>query len=151
MKNEIIENDIVNVTEVELVYKTRIKASDRPKINDMSDAVKIFRHYWNRDRIEFLEEVKILLLNRSNRVLGIANISQGGVSGTVIDEKIILQYAIKANASGVILAHNHPSGNLEGSEADHRITNKIKNALELIGMSLLDHIILTAEGQNSII
>jgi len=151
MKNEIIENDIVNVTEVELVYKTRIKASDRPKINDMGDAVKIFRQYWNLDRIEFLEEVKILLLNRSNRVLGIANISQGGVSGTVIDEKIILQYAIKANASGVILAHNHPSGNLEGSEADHRITNKIRNALELIGMSLLDHIVLTAEGQNSII
>jgi DNA repair protein RadC len=151
MKNETNAMDLIHVTEVQLVYKTRVKASDRPKINEMDDAVKIFRQYWSRDKIEHVEEVKMLLLNRSNKVLGIATISQGGISGSVIDERIILQYAIKANASAVILAHNHPSGNLEASEADNRITSKIKNSLELMGISFLDHIILTAEGQKSII
>ena len=151
MKNVNNATDLYNVTEVQLVYKTKVKASDRPKINKMEDAAEIFRNNWNRDKIEHVEEVKILLLNRSNRVLGIATISSGGVSGTVIDERIILQYAIKANASAVIMAHNHPSGNLEASEADNRITSKIRNSLEVMGMSLLDHIIITAEGQNSII
>ena len=83
--------------------------------------------------------------------LQIATVSMGGVSGTVKNERIILQYAIKANASGVIMAHNHPSGNLEPSDADKKISSKIKTALELMGMSLLDHIIITADGQNSII
>ena len=151
MKNETNATDLINVTEVQLVYKTKVKASDRPKINDMDDAVRIFRQYWSRDKIEHVEEVKILLLNRSNRVLGIATVSLGGISGSVIDERIILQYAIKANASAVILAHNHPSGNVEASEADNRITSKIKSSLELMGLSLLDHIIITAEGQSSII
>jgi len=151
MKNVTNAMDLYNVTEVQLVYKTKIKASDRPKISNMEDAVDIFRKYWSRDRIEHIEEVKILLLNRSNRVLGIATVSQGGISGSVIDERIVLQYAIKSNATGVILAHNHPSGNLDASEADNRITGKIKNSLELIGVTLLDHVIITAEGQNSII
>jgi DNA repair protein RadC len=151
MKNVTNAMDLYNVTEVQLVYKTKIKASDRPKISNMEDAVDIFRKYWSRDRIEHIEEVKILLLNRSNRVLGIATVSQGGISGSVIDERIVLQYAIKSNATGVILAHNHPSGNLDASEADNRITAKIKNSLELIGISLLDHVIITAESQNSII
>ena len=151
MKNLTNATELNNVTEVQLVYKTKIKASDRPKISNMEDAVDIFRKYWSRDRIEHVEEVKILLLNRSNRVLGIATVSQGGISGSIIDERIVLQYAIKSNASGVILAHNHPSGNLEASEADNRITGKIKNSLELMGMSLLDHIVITADGQNSII
>jgi DNA repair protein RadC len=65
-----------------------------------------------------------MLLTRSNKVLGIASISKGGLSGTVIDIRIILQYAIKANASGIIVCHNHPSGNLQPSESDLAITEK---------------------------
>ena len=151
MKNEIIETDLNNLSEVQLVYRTKIKPTNRPKVGKLEDAVEIFRKYWDGDRIEHIEEVKILLLNRTNKVLGIASVSMGGVSGTVMDERVILQYAIKANASAVIMAHNHPSGNLEPSDADKKITLKIRNALELIGMSLLDHIILTVGSQNSII
>ncbi len=62
------------------------------------------------ETIEFIEEVKMILLNRDNRVLGIANISMGGITGSIIDTRVILQYAIKSNATSVILAHNHPSG-----------------------------------------
>lgn len=151
MKNEIIETDLNNISEVQLIYRTKVKPTDRPKISSMDDAVELFRKYWDRDRIEHIEEVKILLLNRTNKVLGIATVSMGGVSGTVMDERVILQYAIKANASAVIMAHNHPSGNLEPSDADKNITRKIKSSLELMSMSLLDHIIITVDGQNSII
>lgn len=71
--------------------------------------------------------------------------SKGGLSGSIIDTRIILQYAIKANASAVILAHNHPSGSLEASEADIKITNRLRDALELVDIKLLDHLILNRD------
>ncbi len=95
--------------------------------------------------MELREEFKILLLNRANKVLGLVNISTGGVSGTVSDPKIIFASALKANASGIILAHNHPSGNLKPSEADLNLTNKVKKAGQLLEIAVLDHIILTSE------
>jgi DNA repair protein RadC len=90
-----------------------------------------------------------MLLNRANKVLGIAQISQGGISGTVTDVRIILQYALKANASGIILCHNHPSGNTEPSESDLRITSKLKDAALVNDINLLDHLIITSEGYYS--
>ncbi len=92
-----------------------------------------------------MEEFKILLLNRANMVLGIASLFKGGVVGTVIDTKVIFQYALKANASQLILAHNHPSGNLKPSDADISITRKIKDGARQLNITLLDHIILTSD------
>ena len=86
-----------------------------------------------------------MLLNRSNRVLGLATLFKGGGSGTVIDQKIIFQYSLKTNAHQIILAHNHPSGNLKPSEADLSISKKIKEAGKLFDIALLDHLILTPE------
>jgi len=91
-----------------------------------------------------------MLLNRANKVLGIAQISQGGISGTVTDVRIILQYALKANASGIILCHNHPSGNMEPSESDLKITSKLKEAAIIHDITLLDHLIITNEGYHSL-
>jgi DNA repair protein RadC len=110
------------IAEVQLIYKTRIKASDRKKISCSRDAYKIFLDGWNPEIIEFVEEFKILLMNRSNSVLGIMEISKGGISGTVTDVRLVFQAAIKANASGIICCHNHPSGNLNPSESDTRLT-----------------------------
>ncbi len=87
----------------------------------------------------------MLLLNRANKVLGITTISEGGLSGTVTDVRLIYQYAIKGNACGIIIAHNHPSGNSNPSESDQKITQKIKEAGNLLDIQLLDHIILTPE------
>ena len=87
----------------------------------------------------------ILLLNRSNSVLGIMEVSKGGISGTVTDVRVILQAAIKSNASGIILCHNHPSGNINPSESDSKLTQKIKEAGQLMDIQLLDHIIITKE------
>lgn len=88
------------------------------------------------------EEFWILLLNRSNRIIERFKISQGGVSGTVIDVKIILKYAIEKLASSIILCHNHPSGNRNPSNADDSITEKLIKGAELIDIKVLDHIII---------
>ena len=88
------------------------------------------------------EEFWVMLLNRSNKIINKNKISQGGVAGTVIDVKIILKKAIEKLASSVILCHNHPSGNIEPSDADIGITRKLKEAAEIMDIKLLDHIIV---------
>jgi DNA repair protein RadC len=117
-----------SIAEVRLIYRTKVKASNRPQVKCSKDAFDIFMEYWDLDYIEHAEEFKLMLLTRSNKVLGIASLSKGGISGTVTDVRIILQYATKANASGIIICHNHPCGNLQLSEADIKIIRKIKNS-----------------------
>jgi DNA repair protein RadC len=138
--------DLNNISEVKLIYLSRIRASDRPKITSSKDAYDLFVSTWDLNTLEYFEEFKVLLLNRSNAVLGLIAISKGGISGTVTDVRIILQAAIKSCASGIIVAHNHPSGNLNPSESDGRITQKIKEAGNIMDIQLLDHLIITTEG-----
>ena len=135
----------ITIAEVKLVYRTKVKASERLQIKCSKDAFDIFMGSWDLDSIEHIEEFKLMLLTRSNKVLGIASISKGGIKGTVTDIRIILQYAIKSNASGIIICHNHPSGNLQPSESDQAITRKIKDSGLLMDVQLLDHLIITAE------
>lgn len=93
------------ISEVGLVYRTKVKASERPQVKDSHDAFELFYSSWDQGTLEHVEEFKIMLLNRANKVLGIALISKGGISGTVTDVKLIFQYAIKSNASSIIVAH----------------------------------------------
>jgi DNA repair protein RadC len=137
----------ITISEVQLIYKSKVKASDRMKISSSKDAHKIFLESWNPDTLEYIEEFKILLMNRSNSVLGILEISKGGISGTVTDVRVVFQAAIKGNASGIIAAHNHPSGNLNPSESDTRLTQKLKEAGNLMDIQLLDHLILSTDGE----
>jgi DNA repair protein RadC len=102
--------EINKVSEVKLIYKNRVKASERIRIQNSQDAFDVFWSTWEEETVEHIEEMKMLLLNRSNDVLGVVSISRSGTSGTVIDTRLILQYALKANAHCIILAHNHPSG-----------------------------------------
>ena len=88
------------------------------------------------------EEFFCLFLNRANKVIKIEQISKGGISGTVTDVRIILKNAILCTASGLIVAHNHPSGNLNPSESDTKITQKIKEAGNIMDIQLLDHLII---------
>ena len=137
--------DLFKVAEVEIVYKNKVKNSLRPIITCSSSSVEIFRKHWNPGKINHVEEFKVLLLNRANRVLGIYHVSSGGCTGTVADPRNILQAALLANATGVILSHNHPSGNLKPSRADEELTIKIKQAATFLDIKVLDHIILTSE------
>ena len=99
--------------------------------------------------MDFIEQFKLLLLNRGNRVLGLLEVSSGGVAGTVADPKVIFAAALKASASSIILAHNHPSGQLKPSSADIALTNKLKRGGELLDIQVLDHLILSSEGYYS--
>jgi DNA repair protein RadC len=136
-----------NISEVRLVYRTKVKASERPQVKSSKDAFEIFMQAWDQDFIEHVEEFRLMLLTRSNKVLGIASLSKGGISGTVTDVRVILQYAIKANACSLIICHNHPSGNLQPSESDLAITKKVKESAVLMDIQLLDHLIIIPEGK----
>jgi len=134
------------VSEVELIYKPKVKASQRPKIGSSKDAAQLLRQLWDANKIDFVEQFKVLLLNRTNKVLGIVEISTGGVTGTVVDCKLVFVAALKANACNLIISHNHPSGNLKPSKIDEELTQKIKHAGKFLDISLHDHIIVTSEG-----
>lgn len=133
------------VAEIELVYKTKVKASERPFINSSKTAYQLAIQSWNPDTIEFFEEFKILLLNQSNKVLGMYEVSSGGIAGTSVDLRLIFAAAIKANAVSLIMIHNHPSGQVKPSDADKQITNKVREAGNIIDVKLLDHLIITPE------
>lgn len=137
------------VAEIQLTYKSKVKASERPKIANSKDAYEVFLENWDATKIEFVEQFKIMLTNRANKVLGIFELSSGGVSGTVADPKLIFAAAIKANACGLILAHNHPSGTTQPSQSDILLTRKIKEGGKLLEIQLLDHIIVTLDGHFS--
>lgn len=137
------------ISEVELVYKTKIKASERPSVTCSQDAYNILLQQWDANKLCMIEQFKILLLNNANKVLGISDISTGGLTGTVADPRIVFATALKANASKIILAHNHPSGNLQPSSADKELTNKMREAGRFLDLQVLDHIIVTNEGYYS--
>lgn len=142
--------DITGVSEVILTYKTKVNPKDRSKVTSSRDAYKLLFDSWNKNTFEHVEEFKLLLLNRSNAVLGILSVSKGGISGTVTDIRLIFQGALKTNASGIIICHKHPSGNTFPSESDRKITQKIKEAGNLMDIQLLDHImIMSIEGYYS--
>lgn len=140
------EMQLREVAEIRLTYKSQVKPSMRPKISGSKDAYEILKRSWDESQIEFVEQFKIMLLNRANKVLGIVDVSTGGVSGTVADPKIIFASALKGCASGIILSHNHPSGNLLASQADLDLTRKLKQAGQFLDLPVLDHLIVTTEG-----
>jgi DNA repair protein RadC len=114
------------------------------RITTLTDASIFIRQFFGDD-IHVFESVFILLLNNNNMTIGFAKISQGGITGTTIDVRIVCKYAIESLATAVIIAHNHPSGNLTPSTADFNVTEKLKQALKTLDIQLLDHIILTSE------
>lgn len=133
---------ISNIAEVKIKYSSKVKASERSKISCSQDANNLIRKFWDED-MEHIETMKLILLNRANKVLGVANLSTGGSTGTICDVKVVYQYAIKSNAANIILVHNHPSGNTNPSNADKAVTKKVKDAGQLFGIQLLDHLIIT--------
>ena len=92
------------------------------------------------------EEFWVLYLNNSNKVIYKAQLSKGGITGTVVDIRIIFKMAFEQNATGLILSHNHPSGKLIASEADLKITKRIKEAGQTLEIQVLDHLIITENG-----
>jgi len=129
--------------EITVSYQPKFKASERPVIKQSDDAYRILIGNWDLNKIQFQEQLYMLLLNTANKVIGISLISAGGKSGTVADPKIIFSIALKAQASGNILAHSHPSENLNPSKADLQLTSKLVQAGKALDLPILDHLIVT--------
>jgi len=140
---------LTQAAEVELVYRNTVKPSLRPKVTCSRDAYVILYNHWNADRMEHVEQFKVLLLNTACRVLGIYELSTGGISSTIVDVRLIFAATLKASATNIILAHNHPSGNLQPSQQDILLTNKTIQAGKLLDIKVADHVILSTEGYYS--
>jgi len=131
------------IAEVQISYSSHVKAKDRMKVTGSKDAADAFRAIWPAyDHIEFSY---MLMLNRQNQILGYHQLSKGGMTGAVVDVRVIFQVALKSCATSLILSHNHPSGNLDVSDADRKITNQIKQAGVILDIPLLDHLIMTTD------
>lgn len=133
------------IGEVFLGYKTKVKVKDALVISNSELSTQLFREVWDSSQLTLRESFKAVFLNTSNRAVNFYSLSDGGVSGTVVDTRLLLQAAILSNASSIIICHNHPSGNLNPSEADRKVTKKVKEAALLFDIMLLDHIILTED------
>ncbi len=128
---------------IELGYRMRNRTSKLDKISDSKDIVAIIRN-----DIEMLdhEELWLLFLNNCNKVIKKHRLSQGGLTSTLFDIRVAMKEAILADATGVIMAHNHPSGNINPSDQDKNITREMKRACGYMGMRLLDHVIIVGNG-----
>jgi len=146
-----MERKIHYLAEVSLQYKQSIPFDQMQKISTSRDAELILRRSWDKDLINVKEQFKVLYLNRANRLIAIEEHSTGGLTGTTADVKLIISTALQCLASSIILAHNHPSGNLKFSKLDRRITESIKQAAKLFEIVVLDHLILTTDGYCSMV
>jgi DNA repair protein RadC len=149
MNNNNPQLHLFQVSEIRVSYQPKIPPKERPQIRSSQTCYDIFMNYWDLNVIEYEEQFCTMYVNRANRVIGIHKHSTGGVAGTVVDAKQILAVALKSNASGIILCHNHPSSNLRPSQADLDITSKIKSAAKTMDLNLLDHLIITPHGYYS--
>ena len=134
--------------EVEVVYKGPL-TSELPKITSSISACQTFRQFIDDRKLDYKEMFYVMLLNKGNFCIALSTIGIGCTNSVNVNVKEILQLALKTNASGVILMHNHPSGNTKPSEADERITRRIKGAADLFDVQLIDHLILTREEYHS--
>lgn len=137
--------DLYHVAQVELIYRRASHQREGPLVNSSLSASDILRSTWDENKLELCEQFKILLLDTAGRCLGVSDMCSGGISGCVVDPRLIFATALKANATQIILAHNHPSGNTRPSEADKRITEKIVSGGRLLDITVSDHLILTRD------
>lgn len=129
------------VSEIQLKYQPQPLTET---INGAKDIHQLLiKRVYNEETIGYRETFKVLLLNNSNKIIGYTTISDGGLTSTIVDVRVIIQTALVCNATSIIITHNHPSGNPRPSGQDDSLTKKIKAACELMDIRLLDHIIVT--------
>ena len=134
------------VNEIQISYKEKRTTLKSPIIKSSLDAAELLFENWDINTIEVYESFKVLLLNNSNKVKGVYELSKGGITGTLVDIRILFATVLKSLSVGIILAHNHPSGKLLPSTADKDLTQKIKKASALFDIKVLDHLIIIPNG-----
>lgn len=133
--------------EMEIHYTPRWDIPPKNQITSSSAASSVLYGIFNKVSISFQEECIVMYLNKGNFPLGIQKLSRGGISGTVVDIRLILGTALTSLATGIIIAHNHPSGNIKPSQSDMEITKKLSQGCKLLDIELLDHLIFSPDGK----
>ena len=135
------------IGEVELSYKPKFKSLHKATCSE--DVYRYLLSTYREGTICYKEYFKVLFLNQANQILGYTLISEGGITETCADVRVILQAALLTNSVAIILAHNHPSGNLRPSKQDMEITKQVKDAAQFMRIKVLDHLILADTGYYS--
>jgi DNA repair protein RadC len=133
------------VSEIEITYKPAI--GSKPEVTSSSDAYLILKEYYPENQIALKEYFVVMYLNQANRVIGVQKLSIGGLTSAVADVRLLFGTALKVLATGVVISHNHPSGNLKPSLQDKNLTKQVNEAGKLLDIKLLDHLILTPDDQ----
>ena len=136
-----------DMPEITLKYKTG--NYKKTKISTSLDAFQVLLQLYDEDTVYYRETAFVLFLNKANNTIGWMKISEGGTSATVIDPKMIFATALKCNASGIILSHNHPSGQLRASDEDRKMTSNLATIGYIMGIEVLDHVIVCRSGYYS--
>lgn len=131
------------VAEIQISYKP--KSTHQPMVKTSNDAFLELDKFFPAETIALQERFVAMYLNRSNKVIGVFDMAKGGITSTVVDLRLLISVALKTVATGIILCHNHPSGNLNPSVHDKNLTKKIKEACRYFDIAVLDHIIITPE------
>ena len=134
------------VNEIRISYCEKLGILDSEPVNSSEKVAELLYRTWDKDTIGLHETFKVLLLNNANKVKGTYQASTGGLTGTLVDVRLLFAVVLKTLSTGVILAHNHPSGVPKASGADIKLTAKIKKAAALFDVTVLDHIIILPDG-----
>ena len=137
------------IQELEVVYHPSKKGCviTKTSIKSSKTAAELLFSYYNTNTISFQEEFLVLYVNNANNIIGVQQLSKGGITATYVDVRIVLATALKCFATGIIISHNHPTGQLKPSMNDEVITLNIKKACNYFDITLLDHIILAPSGE----
>ena len=138
------------VSEIEISYSPKYLGFSKPKIKCSQDIYEILKELFDVNALTIKEECIALFLNKNNRIIGSYRVSSGGITSTVVDIRLILSIALKSLSCGLILAHTHPSGNLQPSRNDIDLTHNLREAGKMMDIRLLDHLIISSEGYYSI-
>ena len=136
-----MNNLSTRLAEIEVSYKP--KKVIHPIIKTSADAYTQLSKFFPGKTISLQEKFVVGYLNAANRLIGVYEMSRGGITNTIVDLRLLLAVALKTASTGVALAHNHPSGNLKPSNSDREITERVKEACKLFDIKLLDHLILS--------
>jgi len=136
-----MKNTLEGVSEIEISYKPAI--GSKPEVTSSSDAYLILKEHYPENQIALKEYFVVMYLNQANRVIGVQRLSIGGLTSAVADVRLLFGTALKILATGIVISHNHPSGNTRPSLQDRKLTIQVKEAGKLFDIKLLDHLILT--------
>ena len=137
-----------HLAELKVSYKRRRKTDPAQVsmpwvVSGCQSAAEYLRSVWSEDRFDYCEDFVMVCLNAAGEPIGWVRLATGGINSASVDPRVVFGVALVAAATSIIVAHNHPSGNLEPSQADKLVTRRIKEAGNMIGVQLLDHIILS--------